>query len=919
MGKGSVTEEYLEYYTEYSKLYGPETVVFMQMGAFYEMMSVSEKVRFDIHKVCGILNINVTRRDKGTAGKEATFDNPYLAGFPLASLNKYTLSLIDHNYTVVVVEQHAGTGGAPPNGKRLARKVAGVYSRGAMPLDLLDTRECVLMTVLTDPDVKDYISAVCIDVSANTVTVYEGDMSVSELVSSNGVTELVVYTGNDKLDNELSQRITVHTFRSVPDNTSNVIYKDKFLRRVYKHIEFGMVSPTEYFDLHKRPMSSSCLVCALMFLESHNERYLVHLNPPRFVESSQHLALELNTLEQLNIFSKTRRRNDSVFNVIDHTVTSIGRKELRLRLSRPYKFKSDIEHRLRLCDAIEALDQGEFGDLTRVLSETADVSKLYRKMALNIADTTTIVAIRDTFVKLADLLDRYTLPVTTVPLKESLVSFVKCVDETIDTTNTSNTVPFLTGLFPELDDLTTKLDSQYGVLEALRSEFETPEVKLGSTDTEYYFTTTKIRMEVMRKRVRPDVLARYRIRCNSSAVTLKSDATEEASNEIQSIKANLKRGIQRRTHEFVERLCSEYGQVIDDSVMVIGSLDIAASSVAASRRYNYCRPVILDGDASMVTLTGLRHPVIERVKDTLYVPTDLSFDDAHHGMILYAINSTGKSSLLRSLGIAVLLAQCGMYVPASGMTLVPFHTIASQVDMQDNIVQSSFVAEMTGLRKIAKVANEHCLILSDELTKGTEHISATSIFASTVLFLRERGAKFLFTTHLTEVSKLDEITKCTGVSICHLSVKITGGVCIFERILKPGPCDELYGLEIAQATGVDRNIIERAKTIRNTLTGRGRTRTVRSRYNAKKIIDSCEVCGYRPEHSDHRDLETHHVHFQNTADDKGFISHFHKNATGNLVALCRSCHTNLHKGTFHIDGYIETTDGIKLKTSHKNI
>jgi DNA mismatch repair ATPase MutS len=217
---------------------------------------------------------------------------------------------------------------------------------------------------------------------------------------------------------------------------------------------------------------------------------------------------------------------------------------------------------------------------------------------------------------------------------------------------------------------------------------------------------------------------------------------------------------------------------------------------------------------------------------------------------------------------------------------------------------------MSGLRQILNTSDQNTLVLSDELTKGTEVVSATSIFASTVLSLSKRGTKFLFTTHLTEVAKLPEISSCPLIAICHLSVKIHENHIVFERKLLPGPCDELYGLEVARATGIDLEVLELAFKIRNKLTMAGSTqlekgdrssKLKKSRYNAKKILDACEVCGHKPKGRELH-LDTHHIHFQNTADSRGFIGHFHKNALGNLVTLCKRCHDDLHQDKIRVHG-----------------
>ena len=344
----------------------------------------------------------------------------------------------------------------------------------------------------------------------------------------------------------------------------------------------------------------------------------------------------------------------------------------------------------------------------------------------------------------------------------------------------------------------------------------------------------------------------------------------------------------------------------------ISTIDIIKSNICCKRLYKYCKPNLLESSDSCIIAKSIRHPIIERINtDFEYIPNDISLTKSNGGMILYALNSCGKSSLLRSIGLSLVMAQCGMYVPCSDFDYVPFDSIITQVDLYDNLwkAQSSFISEMIGLRRILSLANERCLVLSDELTKGTEVVSATSIFASSVLELIKKGCKFVFTTHLQDVAKLDIIKSCPQLSICHLSVDIKpDGTIYFERKLQSGPSSELYGLEVAKAVGIPDYLLDQAFQIRNTLTNNN-TLSKGSRYNKSKILSSCEICNYSP--SNHTDipLDTHHINFQCNADQNGFNDHFYKHSKFNLVCLCKNCHINVHKGLIYISGYKQTSNG----------
>jgi DNA mismatch repair protein MutS len=103
-------------------------------------------------------------------------------------------------------------------------------------------------------------------------------------------------------------------------------------------------------------------------------------------------------------------------------------------------------------------------------------------------------------------------------------------------------------------------------------------------------------------------------------------------------------------------------------------------------------------------------------------------------MLLYGINASGKSSLMKAIGIAVVLAQAGLFVPATYMVLKPFKTLATRILNHDNIAQgmSSFTVEMSELREVLRIADDKTLVLGDEVCSGTESISGTSIVAASL-------------------------------------------------------------------------------------------------------------------------------------------------------------------------------------------
>ena len=280
--------------------------------------------------------------------------------------------------------------------------------------------------------------------------------------------------------------------------------------------------------------------------------------------------------------------------------------------------------------------------------------------------------------------------------------------------------------------------------------------------------------------------------------------------------------------------------------------------------------------------------------------------DGNHRYLLNDYIVTHNSTLLRAIGINIIMAQCGLFVPCESLIYYPFSTIISQVDLTDDIfkAKSSFINEMIGLKKILSISGPNTLVLSDELCKGTELYSAISIVASSINYLLKSNTKFFFTTHLHELSKL---SFDKTLHIKHLSVTIRNNNIIFDRLLKNDSGSNLYGLEVCKTILDNSEFIDNAFEIRNELIKEKTSvlSTKKSKYNSKKIINKCEIC------NSHENLETHHIFEQANTNDKGFIPKkgIHKNHISNLSVLCKKCHDDVTYNRIIIHGYLDSING----------
>jgi DNA mismatch repair protein MutS len=274
------------------------------------------------------------------------------------------------------------------------------------------------------------------------------------------------------------------------------------------------------------------------------------------------------------------------------------------------------------------------------------------------------------------------------------------------------------------------------------------------------------------------------------------------------------------------------------------------------------------------------------------------------------MNASGKSSLMKAIGICVLLAQVGSYVPATSMVLRPYKKLATRILNQDNLWAglSSFAVEMSELREILAVADHQTLVLGDELCAGTESISGTAIVAAGIQHLQKAGSQFVLATHLHDLMKLKVLKSLPGLCVFHLHVEYDPihDVLVYHRTLKEGSGSTMYGLEVAKALHLPSDMIEYAFQIRRELLGETSIEEAQvSAWSSSLIRHTCSVCGSMIT----KELEVHHLEQRKDAVQKRNKDGQALNHLRNLATLCQTCHAKHHAGVLHVGPVEDTSEG----------
>ena len=445
---------------------------------------------------------------------------------------------------------------------------------------------------------------------------------------------------------------------------------------------------------------------------------------------------------------------------------------------------------------------------------------------------------------------------------------------------------------------------------------------------------------------------------------------EKYSDEVETLYENLNNLMKEYFCKDVKQWYDKYSDMFKVIIKFIIEIDFICNNVFTSKKFHYTKPIIkqcpdkvidldkcdmsspdsddlekelkmfeqnnkdCDSDTNKSTSSGeekytfgsfvhakkLRHPIIEQLIDYEYVPHDVKLDNKDKGNMIYGTNSVGKSSLMKAVGLNIIMAQCGLYVPSEHFEYNIFSSIYTRISGNDNLFrgQSSFIVEMNELRSILKRCNHNSLVIGDEICRGTEHLSGTAIVGATIMRLIDNNAKFLFATHLHDLPSLTQIKKLNNVRFFHLSVEKKGGELIFNRHLKEGTGEQVYGITIANYILDDPKFIKKAVELKNDLMQKNNinyklVNDKKSLYNNDMFIDKCSVCESEDK------LETHHIIYQKDYKETpyGEINnkkfHIVKNHKSNLIVLCQKCHDDLHNNKIQINSLVKTSNGIKVK------
>ena len=802
MAKDSSGTPLMRQYNEVKAEYS-DAIVLFRMGDFYETFSEDAKT------TAKILGIVLTKRSNGAAA-----DVP-LAGFPYHALDNYLHKLVNAGHRVAICEQ--------VEDPKLAK---GIVKREVIEVVTPGT---ITASQALDQKANQYLASLHFgktNVGYAVLDQSTGEFFVGECAPDRLTESLRKFSPREVLVGESVVYSTADWYRTLKPFMTKVedwIYSyDQGYRSLTAHFH---VKSLKGFGCESLPDGITAAGTIFHHMTQTLSGAMEHVSAIHPVLENDVMGLDGFTVRNLEIFKSlaTQGTHGTLIEVLDDTVTAGGGRLLKQWLNRPTTDKKRLNKRLDIVGAFVE-DTRIREDMRERLKNVSDIERIVGRVNNGKVTPKEINGLRLSLEQIPEIIGELK------KAKDSnLNAFTKqfgdtdkvkdTIIQTLDLDAPSQIKQgnvILSGVDEELDEL-RKLRSggKEWIAELQSSERERtgiPSLKIGYNRVfGYFLEITKAHGEKV-----PEFYIRKQTLVNSERyITPELKEYEEkilsAEEKIEAIESKLFTNL---CHEILSNAAT-----LQENASVLSRLDVLTNFGQVAKANKYVRPRL--DSKSVLEIKDGRHPVVEQLLPATerFIPNDLMMDTANNQIhLITGPNMAGKSTYLRQIGLIVLMAQVGCYVPVKAANIGLVDKLFTRVGASDNLAggESTFLVEMNEAANILNNATERSLILLDEIGRGTATYDGLSLAWAITEHLHNNetvSARTLFATHYHELTDLEKSLE--RLENHHIAVKEFGDKIVFLRQIMPGPGDKSYGIHVAQMAGLPKQVISRATEILN--------------------------------------------------------------------------------------------------------
>jgi DNA mismatch repair protein MutS len=805
-----MSEEITPLMNQYFKIKSqyPDEILFFRMGDFYEMFGEDAKM------ASKILGIALTSRGHIKGEKIP------LAGIPYHAADRYLAKLLKAGKKVVVCEQVED----PKFAKGIVKRdVVEIITPGTVTVDgVIEGASNNYLVSLTGEEKR--LGLAMIDLTTGEFKIDQGEKNkiFEKIRVLNPAEILCPETWAEEKKKELRFLIENLTLTNLETWKFDYDFAQKILTEHFKVASldgFGCSSGSVGQDLR---LGISAAGAILAYLKQTKKISLSHINRILPSIEGEQMFLDTNTIRNLELLTAmgTGEKTNTLFSLLNKTKTAMGSRLLKNWIMAPLLNVDKIKKRQ---DATEELFKNHdlSISLEKKINKIADLERLSGKIGYGKANPKDLIWLSDSLAVTPDLRSILSQAKSDllIHIKENLPDTSGLVD--LIERAIVDDPPFIlteggiikSGYSPELDSLKSQIKGSKDWIAGLQGEERKrtgiPSLKVGYNKIfGYFIEVTKPHLS----KVPSDYIRKQ------TMVNAERFVTQELKEKEALILGAEEKIFQLEYELFLDirSKIAEKTDLIQKTAELVAQLDVLLALKEVAEKYNYVRPQIDSADE--IIIEEGRHPVIENILEPgTFVPNDTKIDTPNEQIhIITGPNMAGKSTYLRQVGLIVLLAQVGSFVPAKKAKIGVVDRIFTRVGAMDYLAlgQSTFLVEMNETANILNNATPKSLILLDEVGRGTSTFDGLSIAWAVTEHIHNDpriGSKTLFATHFHELTELAKFLP--KVRNYNVAVKEWGDEVIFLRKIVPGGCDDSYGIQVARLAGIPKGVLERAKEI----------------------------------------------------------------------------------------------------------
>ena len=769
-------------YIEIKDKYKDE-LVFYRLGDFYEMF-------FDDALIASReLELTLTGRVAGLDEKVP------MCGVPHANVKTYIERLVNKGYRVAICEQLEDP-----------RYTKGMVKRGIV--DVISKGTIADNDLLNDKD-SSYIASILFFSDSILMTVLDISTGYLATITLENSEEILV---NEILEINLKEVIFVDNL-----NTSLIsLLKNTYNIEVTISSEFLWDKYKELFDIIPDARVKSGVAHLFYYLDVRQLKDLSHITKINYLKKNDYLEMDIHSIRNLELVETLRlkERTYSLLWLLDKCKTAMGSRKLKNWMLNPLKNKEKIIDRY---EKVEKLNN-EFiikDELKNYLYEVYDIERLSGKVINGSLNARDLLQLKNSIKvlpmikkKIEDLGFNYDIN-THEKLCELLDSAI------VDNPPISVKEGYMIkeGYSSELDELRNIRSGGKDFVASfeakVKEETGIKNLKVGFNKVFGYF----IEIPNGSKNLVKDEYHWERRQTLTNCERYISPALKEKESMILNAEENII-DLEYKLFCSIKSLVKEEVPLLNATADALSEIDALVSLSVCSEEYNLVRPNITD--EHVIDIKNGRHPVVEVVSKSEYVPNDCLLNNGINTLLITGPNMSGKSTYMRQMAIIVIMAQMGSFVPCESATLPIIDKIFTRIGASDDLVsgESTFMVEMKEARNAICGATENSLILFDELGRGTATYDGMSLAQAILEYISDNiGAFTLFSTHYHELTRLDK--KYKNIKNVHVSAVENGNEITFLHKVKNGAVDKSYGIHVARLAKMPEELLNKAEEILN--------------------------------------------------------------------------------------------------------